>query len=141
MPDPDPASPAFIKERRYRSCFVHCMAQSRQITDPDNRFGITAFTTLAQASLINKAPPRLKLRSVNLGVVDSLVPRFICWRKRPACAPCYKIKISNIDNSIGSPDSRINAQSLRCCFLLFLKSSLGIFWLLRQSPDCVRVQT
>ena len=50
------------------------MTQTRQITDPDNRFGITAFPTLAQASLINETPLRLKLRSVNLGVVDSLVP-------------------------------------------------------------------
>ena len=60
------------------------MTQIRQITDTDNRFGISIFTTLAQASLINEAPLRLKLRSVNLGVVklrsvnlgvvDSLVP-------------------------------------------------------------------
>ena len=64
------------------------MTQSRQITDPVNKFG----TTLAQASLINEAPLRLKLRSVNLGVVDSLVPRLIYWRKRLACALRYQIK-------------------------------------------------
>ena len=82
----------FLRHKGHFSCFVHCMTQTRQITDPDNRFGITAFTTLAQATLINEAPLRLKLRSVNLGVVDSLVPRLICWRKRPACAPCHQIK-------------------------------------------------
>ena len=110
----------FLRHKGHFSCFVHCMTQSRQINDPDNRFGITAFTTLAQATLINEAPLRLKLRSVNLGVVDSFVPFAI---------------------SIGSPDSAIYAQSLRYCVLLFPKSSLGIFWLLCQSPDCVRVQT
>ena len=32
--------------RRFFSCFVRCMPQVRQITDPDNRFGITAFSNL-----------------------------------------------------------------------------------------------
>jgi len=58
------------------------MTRNRQISDPDNRFGVTAFSnpTLAQASLINEAPLRLKLRSVNLGVVASLVPFAIRYK-------------------------------------------------------------
>ena len=85
-------------------------------------------------------PPRMDCQTVaNFCFVHCMtqtrqitVPDSPHWRKRLACALCYQHS---------TPDSRINAQSLRCCVLLFPKTSLGIFWLLRQSPDCVRVQT
>ena len=63
-----------------------------RINDLHGKFADMIWLILAQTSLINEAPLRLKLRSVNLGVVDSLVPRLIYWRKRPACALCYQIK-------------------------------------------------
>ena len=53
------------------SCFVHCMTQSRQITDPDNRFGLIAFSNLCPI------PPHAGASvpdQRSLGVVDSLVP-------------------------------------------------------------------
>jgi len=96
------------------------MPQSRQITDPDNRFGLIAFSNLCPIPPHAGASVPDQRSTVHTGASVSLVP---------------------FANSIVSPDPRVNAQSLRCCFLLFPKSSLGIFWLLCQSLDCVRVQT